>query len=216
MRSSSGRPAGAALAALALLAAACTVPDAGSTVDYRQEPATAAGPGLVHVVVEIPAGTNAKWEVDKTTGALEWELVDGIPRVVQYLAYPANYGMIPGTALPEELGGDGDPLDIVVLGEALERGAIVEVRPVAVLRLLDDGERDDKIVAVPLGGPFAAVTDLSGLDATYPGVTTILETWFRNYKGPGRIESEGFGDAAMADSVVAVARAWYGEGAPAP
>ena len=53
-------------------------------------------------MVEIPAGSNDKWEVDKTSGALYWEQEDGKPRVVQYLAYPGNYGMIPRTSLPHE------------------------------------------------------------------------------------------------------------------
>ena len=62
----------------------------------------------VNVVVEIPAGTNAKWEVDKTDGALRWEFRDGKPRVVDFLGYPGNYGMIPRTLLPKEEGGDGE------------------------------------------------------------------------------------------------------------
>ncbi|MCA9215002.1 MAG: ADP-ribosylglycohydrolase family protein, partial [Planctomycetales bacterium] len=55
--------------------------------DYPARPE----PGLVNIVVEIPAGTNAKWEVDKQTGRLEWDIRDGKPRVVKYLPYPGNY-----------------------------------------------------------------------------------------------------------------------------
>ena len=161
-----------------------------------------AGPGLVHAVIEIPAGTNAKWEVDKQSGALHWELKDGRPRVVQYLAYPGSYGMIPRTRLSAERGGDGDPLDVLVLGPRLERGAIVAVRPIGVLRLRDDGERDDKILAVPLEGPLSDVRHLADLDRRYAGASAILETWFTNYKGPGRIESDGLAERDAAWSSI--------------
>ncbi len=173
-----------------------------------------AGDGLVHVVVEIPAGTNDKWEVEKESGALHWEQRDGRPRVVQYLAYPGNYGMIPRTSLPAEAGGDGDPLDVLVLGPHAERGALMRARPVGVLRLRDGGERDDKILAVFPSGPLSDVSDLPELDARYPGVLPIVETWFTHYKGPGRIASGGFGDAAEAMAVVREASAYYREGAP--
>lgn len=53
--------------------------------------------GTINVVVEIPAGTNAKYEVNTKTGNLDWEIKKGKPRMVKYLAYPANYGMIPST-----------------------------------------------------------------------------------------------------------------------
>ena len=125
--------------------------------------------GQINVVIEIPAGTNAKWEVTKETGRLEWEYKDGKPRVVQYLSYPGNYGMIPQTALPKELGGDGDPLDVLVLGAALPRGAILACRPIGVLRMQDDGERDDKILAVPASGPLSDVLDIKGLGRALRG-----------------------------------------------
>ena len=80
--------------------------------------------GTVNVVVEIPSGTVAKWEVDKDDGSLRWEFEQGRPRVVDYLAYPGNYGMVPRTLLPEELGGDGDPLDVLILGQAVERSGL--------------------------------------------------------------------------------------------
>lgn len=73
--------------------------------------------GNINVVIEIPVGTNEKFEVDKVTGQLKLEILkDGKPRLVNYLPYPFNYGMVPRTLLPKHLGGDGDPLDVVVLG----------------------------------------------------------------------------------------------------
>lgn len=168
-----------------------------------------AATGLINVVVEIPAGTNDKWQVEKVHGSLEWERKDGKPRVVQYLAYPGNYGMIPRTSLPYEIGGDGDPLDVLLLGPRVERGSVVRARPIGVLRLLDDGERDDKILAVPMAGPLSDVSDVEFLATAYPGVRLIVETWFTNYKGPGRITSSGFGDASDAIAVIEEANRYY-------
>lgn len=165
--------------------------------------------GLVQVVIEIPAGTNAKWEVSKQSGQLEWEQRHGKPRVVRYLAYPGNYGMVPRTRLPKEQGGDGDPLDVIVLGPALERGSVVAVQLIGVLELLDGGEQDDKLIAVLPGGPLGEVRDLVGLDARYRGASEILKLWFSNYKGPGEMEAKGFGDRASAEKVLAAAIAAY-------
>lgn len=189
----------------ALLSACQLIPgaDRPSFVDgYPAFPDADPTSPLFHFVVEIPAGTNDKWEVDKRTGGLHWEEKDGRPRVVQYLAYPGNYGMIPSTILPEAIGGDGDPLDVVLLGPALERGSVVVARPIGVLRLLDGGERDDKILAVREDGPLSDVRDLATLDAKYAGARTIIETWFTNYKGPGQMTSDGFGDAEEALAII--------------
>ncbi len=60
--------------------------------------------GSVNAVIEIPAGTTAKFEVDKASGALKWEYRDGRPRVIDFLGYPANYGLVPSTLLAENKG----------------------------------------------------------------------------------------------------------------
>lgn len=161
-----------------------------------------AADGAVHVVVEIPAGSVDKWEVDKTDGSLRWEFRDGKPRQVRYLGYPGNYGMIPRTLLPESQGGDGDPLDVLVLGPAVPRGSVVRARVVGVLRLRDDGEQDDKLLAVLDDTAFAGVHDLAELQEAFPGVTAIVETWFEHYKGPGVIETLGFDDVAVAKTIL--------------
>jgi inorganic pyrophosphatase len=110
--------------------------------------------GDINVVVEIPAGTLEKWEVDKTDGKMKWEFVDKKPRIINYLGYPGNYGMIPGTLLSKELGGDGDPLDVIVLGPPVERGSIVKCKLIGVLYLLDRGEKDDKLIAILADAPI--------------------------------------------------------------
>jgi len=171
--------------------------------------------GDMNVVVEIPAGTNAKWETAKDGNGLTWERENGQPRVVRYLPYPANYGIVPATHLSKADGGDGDPLDVVLLGPARERGSVVAGRLIGVLRLLDRGEHDDKLLAVDLSGPLAAVHDLTELERDFPGVTQIVETWFTHYKGPGKIATSGFGDRAEAAAILERAEATFEQRASA-
>lgn len=168
--------------------------------------------GSVRAIVEIPTGTSAKWEVSKDDPkAVYWEYKDGAPRVVNYLGYPGNYGAIPGTALPKELGGDGDPLDVIVLGQAVPRGEIVDVNVIGVLKMLDDGEQDDKLIAVlTQDSPFAHIESMAQLDSEYPGVSQIIDLWFANYKGPdGGMEGLGFDDAESAREVLEAAAENY-------
>jgi inorganic pyrophosphatase len=161
--------------------------------NYRTDHPAMAGEGMIHVVVEIPAGSCEKWEVTPDGERM------ALDRIVAYLPYPANYGMIPNTWY-----GDGDPLDAIVLGPAMQRGDVVVTRPVGILRMLDEGERDDKIICVVGSGPLSDVKDLDDLDQRYPGVREILETWFTYYKGPGRMESMGMeGPAAALETVEA-------------
>jgi len=171
--------------------------------------------GTVRAIVEIPTGTSAKWEVSKDDPkAVYWEYKNDKPRVVNYLGYPGNYGAIPGTALPKELGGDGDPLDVIVLGQAVPRGEVVDVRVIGVLKMLDGGEQDDKLIAVlAKDSPFAHIESMAQLDAEYPGVSQIIDLWFANYKGPdGGMEGKGFEDAATARTVLEAAAANFEAG----
>ncbi len=158
--------------------------------------------GNINVVVEIPTGTNAKWEVDKTTGQLKWEFKNGKPRVVSYLGYPGNYGMIPGTLLSKELGGDGDPLDVIVIGPAVPRGSVVRARAIGVLEMLDDREQDDKIIAVLRDSHLGEISSIEELRREFSGMTEILEIWFSNYKGPGRVRSNGFASVTKARNIM--------------
>jgi inorganic pyrophosphatase len=170
-------------------------------VDFlRGHPARAEN-GLVNAVVEIPAGACEKWEV-KLDGKMRWDMKDEKPRHVKYLGYPCNYGIVPNALLGKELGGDGDPLDMLVLGPALPRGTVLPVQVLGLIRLVDGGKKDDKLIAVPPGSPLAAATDLAQLDEQFPGITGILETWFRNYKGRDALQCSGFGDRADAEALL--------------
>ncbi len=163
----------------------------------------------INVVIEIPAGTHAKWEVEKHDETMRLQYIDQKPRMIDYLAYPANYGMIPQSILPIENGGDGDPLDVIVLGRRIERAQVVKCKLIGILRLLDNGEQDDKLIAVPLVDNFSNISDLKELQERYHGVTTIIETWFSNYKGPNEMVSMGYSDKPAAMKVLRNAVANY-------
>lgn len=160
--------------------------------------------GLVQAIIEIPAGTNQKWEVDKTSGKLIWEKKDGENRIINYISYPWNYGMVPGTWLPEEEGGDNDPLDIIILGPAQDRGSIAQVRLIGVIQMVDGGEQDDKLLAVLPGGsgPFNQINDIEDLSDEYPGVIDIIKLWLENYKGEGIVTVLDIGDADLAKEIL--------------
>lgn len=160
----------------------------------------------LNIIVEIPAGTNGKWEVNKETGNLEWEFKKGKPRVVQYLPYVGNYGMIPQTLSPEQEGGDGDPLDVVLLGEAEARGEITNGKLIGVMLMKDHGETDDKLLAVAEGSVFENINSVSELQEKFPGVLLILQTWFTSYKGPGEdMKIDGFLNKKDADKILEAA-----------
>ncbi|SFR58217.1 MULTISPECIES: inorganic diphosphatase [Maribacter] len=161
--------------------------------------------GDVNAIIEIPAGTVDKWELNKSNGKIEWELVDDKPRIVEYLGYPGNYGMIPRTLLSKENGGDGDPLDIIVLGSSIERASIVKCKIIGVLYLLDRGEKDDKLIAIAENSTFYKVNNIAELDEKYNGITEIIELWFSNYKGPNKMISNGFGEKNNALDILKIA-----------
>jgi inorganic pyrophosphatase len=150
---------------------------------------------LLQVVIEIPAGTNEKWEVNKQTGQLEWQKIsEDSMRVVDYLPYPANYGFVPRTHLPKEAGGDGDPVDVLVLGPSVARGTLLKVQLIGIIHMLDQGEGDAKLLAVVANEKILRVESLAELEERYPGILDILSTWLKNYKGKNSVTILGADD----------------------
>ncbi len=95
-------------------------------------------------VIEIPKGSKNKYELDKSTGLLRLDRV-----LYTSTHYPANYGFIPRTYAD-----DGDPLDVLVIcAEPINSLTLVQVYPIGVMRMLDGGRMDDKIIAVPFSDP---------------------------------------------------------------
>lgn len=169
---------------------------AATNVVYDQLPTFDAA-GAVQVVVEIPAGTNHKIEYDHATNTFPVDQENGRDRVITFLPYLGNYGFVPSTLMDPAEGGDGDALDVLVLAESVPTGTVMPVVPIGMLSLRDGGEIDDKIIAVPADADrqIIKVNDVSELA---PAVRSIVETWFTSYKGPGRMESLGWQDAAAA------------------
>jgi len=168
--------------------------------------------GTVRAVIEIPAYTRDKWEVEETSGTLALETRPGKPRRMEYgFPYLFNYGMIPQTRMPKDKGGDGDPLDILLLGEPVARGAIVEVRVIGAIELLDGGEVDDKILAVPAGDPvFSGIHSVDRLEKRQPGVLQITQLWLENYKRiPRKIDIQGILDPIAAFQIIREAHQDY-------
>ena len=159
--------------------------------------------GGINVIIEIPAGTNEKTEYNYSNKRFEVEKIKGKKRSVDFLPYPGNYGFIPSTYMDPEKGGDGDALDVLVLSESLERGTIIEVKPLAALELLDDGEIDTKIIAIPVDTSLQIInaTDFITFMVKYNAAQQIIQSWFLSYKGLGRTEFVAWKDdrAALAE-----------------
>jgi len=114
--------------------------------------------------------------------------------------YIANYGSIPKTALPKKLGGDGDPLDVVVFGAPIPRGEVVKVKLIGLLELMEDGDFDGKLLAVKKGSPEYNVSSVKELNLNFGDVVDEVASWFENYKGPDsglKVESIGDVEEAM-------------------
>lgn len=110
----------------------------------------------LNVIIEIPKGSKNKYEIDKKTGLIA---LDRALHTAQ--DYPFDYGFVPQT-----LWDDGDALDVVLLTTyPLYPGILVKARPVGIMRMVDSGESDDKILAVPVADPrFDDVKDITDLN----------------------------------------------------
>ena len=161
---------------------------------------------MYQTVVEIPTGSRDKWEVDHKTGHLEWEFKKKKPRKVKFLAYPGNYGFIPQT-----LSGDNDPLDIIVLSESSGMGDVLAVKVIGMIKLLDKGEADNKVIAVDPHGPFKDVDDLKDMLLKNPNVIPIVKQWFEGYKDPGKIVFLGYSNKKKTIKYIESAHKYWAE-----
>jgi len=127
-------------------------------------------PEQFNVIIEIPKGSKNKYEIDKETGLIK---LDRANRTAQ--DYPFDYGFAPKTYWD-----DNDALDVIVLTTyPLSPGILVVVRPVAVMHMLDTGESDDKIIAVPVKDPrWDYLNDLEDINKhTLKEITHFFETY---------------------------------------
>jgi inorganic pyrophosphatase len=128
-------------------------------------------PQLVRAIIEISSGSKAKYEVDKDSGLLRLDRV-----LFSAVHYPANYGFIPQT-----LGDDGDPLDILVFSQVeFTPGCIVEAKIVGVMRMVDQSEIDDKIIAV--AARDMSVAHINAIEEMPVHLMLELKNFFEDYK----------------------------------
>jgi inorganic pyrophosphatase len=157
-------------------------------------------PDIVRAIIEIPRGSRAKYELDKESGLLKLDRV-----LYSSVHYPANYGFIPRT-----LGDDHDPLDILVLSQVeVEPLCIVRARVIGVMRMVDSGEGDDKILAV--AADDVSVDDIRSIEQLPSHFHSELRHFFEEYK---RLENktvlvEDFQDATLAKEIISAATANY-------
>jgi inorganic pyrophosphatase len=154
-------------------------------------------PHDVNVIIEVPIGGEPiKYEIDKNAGIL---VVDRF--LYTPMRYPGNYGFVPHT-----LSDDGDPIDVLVANtRPIIPGAMINVRPIGVLRMEDDGGGDEKIIAVPsdkLTQRYASVKNYTDMPEI---AIKQIEHFFLHYKDlePGKwVKLLGWGDAAEAHRLI--------------
>lgn len=150
-------------------------------------------PEVVQAIIEIPQGSKAKYELDKASGMLRLDRV-----LFSSLNYPHNYGFIPQT-----LGEDNDPLDIIVISQIdVDPMCIVDAKVIGVLRMIDNGEGDDKIIAVAQND--MSINHISEVAELPPHLTIELQNFFEDYK---KLENkvvvvENFQNAETAKKIV--------------
>ena len=153
-------------------------------------------PQVVNGLIEIPQGSKTKYEIDKPTGLLRLDRV-----IFSSFHYPINYGFIPQT-----LGLDGDPLDILVMcSESIQPLCLVEATVIGNMQMIDTGVADDKIIAVASKDPAVNyITDVSELPKHF---IAVLRNYFEQYKvlENKKVEIDDFQDKAAAYTVIEAA-----------
>lgn len=157
-------------------------------------------PELVSVIIEVPKGSKNKYELDKASGLMKVDRV-----LFSSVVYPANYGFIPQTYCD-----DHDPLDILVLGqEPVHPLTIMQARPIGVMKMIDQGEADDKIIAVHANDP--EVAQYRSIHELPPHRLKEVQRFFEDYKilENKSVIVESFQDREVALEVVREASALY-------
>ncbi|MEM8709714.1 MAG: inorganic diphosphatase [Planctomycetota bacterium] len=157
-------------------------------------------PKVVRTLVEIPKGSCNKYEMDEETGLIRLDRNLSTSNV-----YPGDYGFIPGT-----LSEDGDPLDVLIaVNEPTFPGCLIDARVIGVFFMVDGGDGDEKVVAVPNRDPhFAEINDISDMPAHFK---RHVEHFFMTYKEleGGDTAHQGWGGREVAEGIVVEALERY-------
>ena len=158
----------------------------------------------MNVIIEIPKDSHNKYEIDKKTGLIKLDRAN-----YSAAAYPFDYGFVPQT-----LWDDGDALDVIVLTTyPLDVGVLVAARPVGILHMVDGGDADEKLIAVPVDDKrWDDVQDLNDLNKhTLKEFVHFFET-YKQLKGkPSPVEINGYEGAEKAKEAFERARKMYEE-----
>ncbi len=171
-------------------------------VNYLELPAGDRAPELVNAVIEIPLDGINKYEFDKKLHVFRLDR-----NLYSPVHYPGDYGFIPST-----LADDGDPLDVLVLVESPSfTGCLQEVRPIGVLEMIDQGQPDEKILAVGASNP--RYKDVSDYTQVYPHTLRAIRHFFSIYKDleGKRVEARDWMDAAAARALIVKAQRAFEE-----
>src|SRR3989344_9519708 len=160
-------------------------------------------PEIFNAVVEIPKDSQNKYEIDKQTGMVSLDRVLYSP-----MHYPADYGFIPETKAE-----DGDPADVMILGnDSLFPGCVVRVRPIGLLNMIDAGEQDDKIIGVQANNPrFDSIKDIPDVEKSHAHHLKEIAHFFQTYKElqGKKVEIIGWRNAEAAKKEIEKARKMY-------
>lgn len=159
-------------------------------------------PETVNAVIEIPKGSSAKYEVDKETGLLRLDRV-----IYSSFHYPVNYGFIPQT-----LGQDNDPLDILVIcSQSIQSLCLVEANIIGNMQMIDQGQVDDKIISVAAKDP--SVNHIKSIDELPAHFIAVLKNYFEQYKvlENKKVEIDNFQDKKTAMKIIKDAADFYKE-----
>jgi inorganic pyrophosphatase len=159
-------------------------------------------PSVVNALIEIPQGSRSKYEVDKFTGLLKLDRV-----IYSSFQYPVNYGFIPQT-----LGQDSDPLDILVLcSQSIQSLCLVEARVIGNMQMIDQGLVDDKIIAVAATDP--SVNHIGRMEELPKHFLLELKNFFEQYKvlENKKVEIDNFQEQVIACKIIDEAIARYRE-----
>lgn len=157
-------------------------------------------PATVNALIEIPQGSRSKYEVDKATGLLRLDRV-----IYSSFHYPVNYGFIPQT-----LGQDNDPLDILVLcSQPIQSLCLVEASVIGNMQMIDQGQMDDKIIAVAAKDP--SVNHIKQISELPQHFLLELRNFFEQYKvlENKKVEIDNFQDKGKAFQIIEDAIAFY-------